>query len=267
MNAKVENINGKDYLVFDTTHFSYYAVVEEKFYTVTWIVDGEKTTVDYKAGDVISRPGNPVKDGYVFLGWDNEIPDVMPEKDLAFKAEFEKIVIVVPTTKPTEPTTKPTEPTTKPTEPTTKPTEPTTKPTEPTTKPIVTEPSTKPVVTVPVPSVEIRKPSQTEIKYGDSIILHADVENMPEGAYIEWSADNSNFKIVSYSADRSGCTVTPDATGTTEITATVYDKDGNEIGSDTQTMTAKAGLWQKIVAFFKKLFGMTKVYSEIFKMK
>ena len=136
---------------------------------------------------------------------------------------------------------------------------------EPTTKP--TEPTTKPVVTVPVPSVEIRTPSQTEINYGDSIILHADVENLPAGATIEWTADNGNFKIVSYSADGSGCTITPSATGTTEITATVYDADGNEIGSDTQTMTAKAGLWQKIVAFFKKLFGMTKVYSEIFERR
>lgn len=45
----------------------------------------------------------------------------------------------------------------------------------------------------------------------------------------------------------------------------VVDEKGNEIGSDTQTMTSKAGFFQKIIAFFKKLFGMTKVIPEAFK--
>ena len=46
------------------------------------------------------------------------------------------------------------------------------------------------------------------------------------------------------------------------FTAMVYDKDGNVISSDTQEMTAKVGLLQKIVAFFKKIFGLTKTISE-----
>ncbi|MBQ2972728.1 MAG: leucine-rich repeat domain-containing protein [Clostridia bacterium] len=108
-------------------------------------------------------------------------------------------------------------------------------------------------------------PSTKTVSYGDSIILHADVENLPEGAYIEWSANNSNFKIVSCSADGSSCTVTPEVSGDTTFTATIYDKDGNEIGSDTQTMTAKAGFFQKIIAFFKKIFGLTKVIPEMLK--
>ena len=131
---------------------------------------------------------------------------------------------------------------------------------ENTTKP--TEPTTKPVVTA---TVEIRKPSQTEIKYGDSIILHADVENLPAGATIEWTADNGNFTYTA-SADGTTCTITPSATGTTEITATVYDSEGREICSDSVMMSAKAGLWQKIVAFFKSIFGLTVVYTEIFKV-
>ncbi|MGN0545962.1 MAG: hypothetical protein ACI4I3_01405 [Acutalibacteraceae bacterium] len=49
------------------------------------------------------------------------------------------------------------------------------------------------------------------------------------------------------------------------FTATVYDRDGNIIRSDTQEMTAKAGLWQKIVAFSKKIFGLTKTILESFK--
>ena len=253
-NMRAEYIDG--YLVFNTTHFSYYAVVElnEPVYSVTWIVDGSETVVNYKKGDIIEVPENPIKEGYTFVGWGSAIPEKMPAENLIFAAVFEKI--------PEETTTDLTEPTTKPTEPTTKPTEPTTKPTEPTTKP--TEPTTKPVVTVPVLSVEIRNPSQTEIKYGDSIILHADIENMPEGAYIEWTADNGNFTYTA-SVDGTTCTVSPSASGDTTFTATVYDADGNEIGSDSQTMSAKAGFFQKLIAFFKKLFGMTKVYSEFLK--
>ena len=178
-----------------------------------------------------------------------------------------------PVVKPTEPVTGPAEPTTKPTElttaPTTIPSEPTAKPTEPATKPVeipsTTKPTTtKPVVTVPAMNVEIRNPSQTEISYGDSIILHVDAENLPEGATIKWTADNGNFTYTA-SADGTTCTVSPSASGDTTFTATVYDKDGNEIGSDTQTMTAKAGFFQKLIAFFKKLFGLTKVIPEMIK--
>ena len=221
-------------------------------YVTNFVAEGVATRKTFKTGERIVAPDNPVKDGYRFVGWTPEVPDIMPAEDLTFIAVFEEINTDIPT----EPTTKPAEPTTEPTEPTTEPTEPTTEPTEPTTKP---------VVTVPALAVEICNPSQTEINYGDSIILHADTKNLPEGAYIEWSADNGNFKIVSYSADGSGCTVTPDATGDTTFTATVYDADGKEICSDTQTMTAKAGFFQKLIAFFKKLFGLTKVIPEAFK--
>ena len=70
---------------------------------------------------------------------------------------------------------------------------------------------------------------------------------------------------MSVSADGSTCKVSPKSNGKTVFTATVYDKDGNIISSDTQEMTSKAGLWQKIVAFFKKIFGLTKTFPEAFK--
>ena len=134
-----------------------------------------------------------------------------------------------------------------------------------TTKP--TEPTTKPVVTVPTAmAVEIRKPSQTEITYGDSIILHADFESkIPEGAKIIWATDNANFTIVETTANGSSCVVTPNANGETVFIATLVDADGNAIASDTQNMTSKAGFFQKIIAFFKKLLGMTKIIPEMLK--
>lgn len=120
------------------------------------------------------------------------------------------------------------------------------------------------------PSVEyeisIQKPSQSEITYGDRIILHATIEfEMPAGYYIEWTTDNANFTIVETSDDGKTCTITPSVSGETTFTATVYDADGNAVGTDTQTMTAKAGFFQKIIAFFKKLFSLTKIIPEAFR--
>lgn len=109
---------------------------------------------------------------------------------------------------------------------------------------------------------EIRKPSRTAVNYGDAIILHADLsEDLPEGAYIEWSSDNGNFKM-EVSEDGLTCKITPDKNGTATITAKVYDSNGNEAFSDDQQMNSKAGIFQKIIAFFKRLFGLTKTYTE-----
>jgi hypothetical protein len=112
--------------------------------------------------------------------------------------------------------------------------------------------------------MSIRKPSTTTISYGDSIILHADMnEALPSGWSFKWSASNGNFDY-SVSADGTTCTITPSKSGDTVFTATVYDAEGNEICKDEQTMTSKAGFFDKIIAFFKKLFGLTKVIPQAF---
>ena len=86
-------------------------------------------------------------------------------------------------------------------------------------------------------------------------------EALPDGWRIEWSADNGNFGY-SISADGSTCTITPSKSGNTTFTVTIYDADGNEISKDEQTMTSKAGFFDKIIAFFKKIFGLTKVIQQ-----
>lgn len=147
-------------------------------------------------------------------------------------------------------------------------TQPTTRPvstTQPTTRPVST---TRPATTRPAAelSLEIRFPSRQEIKYGDSIILHADIQGqIPAGATISWTADNSNFRIVNVSDDGRTCTITPNASGATVFTAEIVDSSGNVLDSDTQTMFANAGFFQKIIAFFKGIFGLTVVYPEVFK--
>ncbi len=107
-------------------------------------------------------------------------------------------------------------------------------------------------------------PTETTISYGDSIVLHVDPSKIPEGGYVEWTASNENF---SYSVSVYGttCTITPDKKGDTTFTAIVYDAEGNIVSADTQTMTSKAGFFDKIIAFFKKLFGLTKTIPEAVK--
>lgn len=113
---------------------------------------------------------------------------------------------------------------------------------------------------------EIRTPSQTEIVFGDAIVLHADFKNgIPDGAKVIWTSDSNNFVISETSANGTTCVITPESSGDTTFVATVIDVDGNIIASDTQKMTSKAGFFQKIIAFFKKLFGATKVIPEAFK--
>ncbi len=108
----------------------------------------------------------------------------------------------------------------------------------------------------------IRTPSVTTIAYGDKIILHADIKELPAGATIKWTADNGNF---TYSENGETCTIEPNKSGSTTFTVTVYDAHGNAISEDEQTMTSKAGFFQKIIAFFKNLFGLTKTIPQIFK--
>ena len=106
----------------------------------------------------------------------------------------------------------------------------------------------------------IPAPSQTTIKYGDSIILHVDPAKIPVGGYVEWVASNNNFTF-NVSNVSAICKIKPSVSGSTTFTATVYDKDGKPISIDEQVMTSKAGFFDKLIAFFKSIFGLSKVYE------
>ncbi|MGN0636414.1 MAG: hypothetical protein ACI4I5_09345, partial [Acutalibacteraceae bacterium] len=61
------------------------------------------------------------------------------------------------------------------------------------------------------------------------------------------------------SEDGTTCEVISEKSGTVNITVKVVDADGNEIegsGSDTENIRSKAGFFQKLLAFFRLLFGI-----------
>ena len=113
--------------------------------------------------------------------------------------------------------------------------------------------------------ISINTPSVTTVSYGFTLNLHANVTDLPEGARVVWSMDGSGFELIP-SADGMTCGVKSVSKGSATITAKVVDKNsnavkdanGNEITAS-QQLTSKAGFFQKLAAFFKKLFGSNMV--------
>ena len=59
-------------------------------YTITFDTNGgsaiEAITLDY--GSSITKPSNPTRSGYSFIGWDLSIPSTMPSRDMTIKAKW-----------------------------------------------------------------------------------------------------------------------------------------------------------------------------------
>ena len=113
--------------------------------------------------------------------------------------------------------------------------------------------------------LSIKSPSTTTVSYGFTLNLHANVTDLPEGARVVWSMDGSGFELIP-SADGMTCGVKSVSKGSATITAKVVDKNGNAVkdanGNEitaSQQLTSKAGFFQKLAAFFKKLFGSNMV--------
>ena len=112
----------------------------------------------------------------------------------------------------------------------------------------------------------INDPKTKSINYKDGVVIRPKFTNIPEGAVIEWTVSNSNFN---YTVDAAGnLTAMSNASGDTTFSAKVKlvdgtymtDMYGNEIVDET-TVTSKAGFFQKIIGFFKSIFGATKVHD------
>lgn len=123
--------------------------------------------------------------------------------------------------------------------------------------------------------VEFEEPSTDTLNYGEKLVLHINTANLPDGASVKWTtSDGNNLKISNENAacDKHSncvtCTVESVGNGSAEITGTVVDKNGKPIIQDgkeievSYKMNSKAGFFQKIIAFFKKLFGLLKTYQQ-----
>lgn len=112
--------------------------------------------------------------------------------------------------------------------------------------------------------IEIQQPSTVSLSYGDTLILHAKAYNLPEGAQIKWSTNGVGLEITS-SGYGDTCYVTSKSNGITTISATIVDENDNPIVDKEETeltaeivMESKAGFFQKLISFFKNLFGMNR---------
>lgn len=110
-------------------------------------------------------------------------------------------------------------------------------------------------------SVKIKTPSTTTVKYGYTLVLHAEVEGtLPEGAKVVWKETSGDaFKTT---ANGLTAKATSDVKGEKTITVCVEGADGNvlknengEAIQDSVTLTAKVSFFTKFAYFFKHLFG------------
>ncbi len=114
-------------------------------------------------------------------------------------------------------------------------------------------------------NIQIAYSSTTIINYGDTIILHAQVRDKLENTRVEWSVVGDGVAI-NPSDDGMTCRVTSVSNGSVVVTAKVVDENGEvctdangyEI-SDSRQLTSIGSFWQRIISFFKNLFGISRI--------
>ena len=118
---------------------------------------------------------------------------------------------------------------------------------------------------------KVNKPTTSTVNYGDTLILHANISEVPEGCSIVWSVEGTGVEL-SPSADGTTCAVTCTGSGGVAVKATVVDENGNVITdsegnecSSARILTAKASFFQKLISFFKNLFGMVRIIPQLLK--
>ena len=110
-------------------------------------------------------------------------------------------------------------------------------------------------------SITVAAPANRHIEYGETVILYANVTNMPENAVIKWKIVEGSG--VSIESSRSGnmCYVTSKTNGDCIIDAyvvneygnVVYDENGDKV-CDREGISSEVNLWMIIVWIFKNLF-------------
>lgn len=204
--------------------------IDRNAYTLTTVVDGVSTETKYYYGSIVAEPAAPVKSGYKFVEWDNEIPSTMPAENVTLTAVFEKSYICPECGNEIlgedEINTH-----------------------------IAAENAAKIKITV---KIENNSGSKT-INYGETLRLTAVTTDMPANAKIYWYVDGvkkgegETFNVSFESGTKTVEVKLVDANGNV-----IKNASGNEI-SDSEEVNVKSGFFQKIISFFKNLFGMNRI--------
>ena len=210
--------------------------VETNAYTVKFISDNIVISESMcEIGSVIIEPSSPAKEGYKFVGWDSDVPDTMPAYDMTFTAVFEKLYICSDCGNEILGE-------------------------DAINEHIVVEARMKATVTIK------NNNGSNTIKYGETLRLTAITTNMPVDAKIYWYVDGEKMgegEIFNVSFDN----------GTKTVEVKIVDSDGNVLKNasgneikDSENVTVKGGFFQKIISFFKNLFGMNRtVVQSVFR--
>ena len=113
--------------------------------------------------------------------------------------------------------------------------------------------------------VIVQTPPKRVLNYGETLVLKAYISSLPTGARIVWKAVGRGAEIYPAKDGRS-CEIKATGNGKVMILATVVDDQGVPLtytdgsrAEGMQEIMTKDGLFLRIAAFFKKLFGSNMV--------
>lgn len=108
---------------------------------------------------------------------------------------------------------------------------------------------------------KIREPSTKTLNYGQTLVLTTESKNMPQGSYTEWVIPNKLAVIkndwIPITADKT-CEELVIAIASTADDETIVNAEGDH-AIDYITIECKSNFFLKLIAFFKKLFGISMV--------
>lgn len=108
---------------------------------------------------------------------------------------------------------------------------------------------------------KIREPSTKTLNYGHTLVLTTESKNMPQGSYTEWVIPNKLAVIkndwIPITADKT-CEELVIAIASTADDETIVNAEGDH-AIDYITIECKSNFFLKLIAFFKKLFGISMV--------
>ena len=112
----------------------------------------------------------------------------------------------------------------------------------------------KPIATVSI----VNNPGTKTIKYGETLKLTANCKNKPDGAVVCWYVDG----VMQSTGDTFELTF---ESGTKTVEVRLTDSEGNPYTDvagddivDSEKVTVNDGFFQKLISFFKNLFGMDR---------